>query len=158
MIDIANILHFLAVVLAIGVVSICVGLSQGIISYAGLAAINIQPKAHHDITKAIFLGMALTETAAVLSMVIAITLLLGKNPTPHGDPFTLGIAEMGIGLAICLTGGIIGIISHLWRHSQPAHAQRPIPDFRQGTGKSLQGCRLLLSQHQMESAFYYWQL
>jgi len=99
-------------VLAVGVSSIAVGLSEGLISYAGLIAMNIQPKAQGEIRNAIILGMALSETAAILSGVIAIVLLVG-NPTDHANLLVSGIAKMGIGTVISLTGGVIGIVSYM---------------------------------------------
>lgn len=111
MTDLSSFMHFATAAFAVGINSVGVGLAEGLISHAAVSAINIQPRAQNEITKAAILGMALTETAAVLGVVTAIILLF--NPGPPAIAMYAGIAKIGIAAAICLSGGIIGFVSHL---------------------------------------------
>lgn len=109
--DIAEFLHFGTIALAIGINSIGVGIGEGMASSGALDAINMQPEAQSHITRAALIGMALIETAAIMGISISIILLLGtKNAT---QTIYVGIAEIGIALAICISGFVIGIVSSL---------------------------------------------
>lgn len=108
MIDPAAFMHFAAIAFAVGINSISVGLAEGLISKSAIDAANIQPRAQATITRTAILGMALTETAAVFAVVIVILLTIISANT-----FSAGIAQLGIALAICLAGGVIGFVSHL---------------------------------------------
>jgi len=107
----AELVHYGTIALAVGINSIGVGIGEGLTSKAALEAINTQPSASGNITRAAILGMALIETAAIMGTVIAIMLLLGtKN---NSDNFYAGLAELGIALAICLSGFVLGLVSAL---------------------------------------------
>jgi F-type H+-transporting ATPase subunit c len=107
----AELVHYGTIALAVGINSIGVGIGEGLTSKAALEAINTQPRASGDITRAAILGMALIETAAIMGTVIAIMLLLGtKNSITN---FYAGLAELGIAFAICLSGLALGMVSAL---------------------------------------------
>ena len=102
-----------AIALAVSLTSIGVGIGESLTSIAALQAINIQPKATTDINKMSVLGMALTETSAVLALVMAIMLILGSsNLSYYSD-----LSRLGIAFAISFSGAAIGIAS-----SMPAKA------------------------------------
>lgn len=102
-----------SIALAVSMTSIGVGIGESLTSIAAIKAINIQPKAAPEINKISVLGMALTETSAVLALVMAIMLILGsKNLSFYSD-----LSRLGIAFAISFSGAAIGIAS-----SMPAKA------------------------------------
>ncbi len=109
MIEIAEWLHYSTIALAVGINSVGVGLGEGITASAALRAINIQPKAKNEISRIAILGTALIETAAIMGVAISIILLIGTKSSAL-TPFA-ALAEIGIALAICLSGLVIGIVS-----------------------------------------------
>ena len=111
MIEITEWLHYSTIALAVGINSVGVGLGEGITSSAALRAINKQPKAKNEISRIAILGTALIETAAIMGVAISIILLLGTKDNAL-SPFA-ALAEIGIALAICLSGFVIGIVSAL---------------------------------------------
>ncbi len=78
-------------------------------SSTALDAINRQPNARMDITKAAILGLALIETSALMGTVFAFLLLLFTKQ--NVQTLYAGLAELGIALAICLPGLVLGIVS-----------------------------------------------
>jgi len=111
MIELAEWLHYATIALAVGINSVGVGIGEGITSSAAIQAINKQPKAKKEISRIAILGTALIETAAIMGVSISIILLLGTQKSSL-TPFT-ALAEIGIALAICLSGLVIGIVSAL---------------------------------------------
>lgn len=110
-IPIAQLFHYLTIGLVVSINSIAVGLGEGLASYSALNAIHIQPKARSEILNANILGTALIETSAVLGLFIAIILLLGNSAEDITIP--IGLAQFGICLAICFSGGVLGVVSGL---------------------------------------------
>lgn len=108
---ISSLVHFGTAAAVVGINSMGVGLGQGLISQAAIEAINIQPRAQAEISRAAIMSMAVTETAAVLGTVIAMIFLFGPS-TGHASWYT-GIAKIGIASAICLSGGVVGYVSYL---------------------------------------------
>ena len=108
MIEYAQFLHFGTIALIIGINSFGVGIGEGLASLAAINAINIQPSARSDIGKAAILGMALVETAAIMGLLMAVILLLG---TSSSNSLYTGISELGIAIAVCFSGFVLGIVS-----------------------------------------------
>jgi len=124
MIDIANIIHYLSVVLTVTLPSLGAGLGEGIAGSAALLAINKQPAAKGEIAKNAILGMALVETAAVIGVVISFLLLVGTIPPEHALFTSLG--HLGIALAVSIPGLVIGLASSLpAREASLALARQP---------------------------------
>lgn len=124
-----HLLHYGTIALAVALNSIGVGIGDGITSLAALDAIDIQPHARPEISKTFILGMALIETSGVLSLTMALMLI---NPLPENQ-YTefVHYAEIGIALAICIAGTIIGVASALPSKEacysvsrQPFHSQK----------------------------------
>ena len=109
MVAIAEFLHYIIVAFIVGVNSVAVGIGEGIANSAAIEALNRQPKARSDITNATILGMALIETSAIIGVTISIIVLFGTLGIEKTLYF--GIAEIGIALAICLSGFAIGLAS-----------------------------------------------
>lgn len=107
---VGNDLHFATVALTVGISSLSVGLGEGLTGRAALKAINTQPNAYNDIFRATILGNALIETAAVLSVIVALIVL----NTGHGTfLFAQHLSEVGIALAICISSFTIGLAASL---------------------------------------------
>ncbi len=111
MIEISEFLHYGTIALVVGINSIGVGIGQGLTSSTAIKAINQQPSARTDITKTAILGMALIETAAIMGAFVAIMLLL--NTKNSIQTYYTGLAELGIALAICISGFVLGLVSAL---------------------------------------------
>ncbi len=109
--EIAELLHYLIVACIIGANSVAVGIGEGLANMAAIDAINRQPKARSDIMNTTVLGMALIETAAIIGLTISVIILFGTAGVEKTIYF--GIAELGIGLAICFAGFTIGLSSAL---------------------------------------------
>jgi F-type H+-transporting ATPase subunit c len=126
MTELSAFLHYGTIAFGVGINAIGVGFGQGLIGKAALAALNQQPSARSEITRTAILGIALIETAAVMGLFISM-LLLRAN---HQNHFS-GLAELGITLAICIPGLVIGLVSSWPAQSacmavarQPFSAQR----------------------------------
>jgi len=113
LIDTAVFLHFLAVIVTFVISTITVGISEGLIAHAGLVAINMQPKAFRNIATMMYLGIALAETAAILSSIIAILLVMSAPVSSSDSALFVGIAKIGISIVVSFTGGVIGLVSYL---------------------------------------------
>ena len=83
-----------------------VALGQGKSSAGFLQALNFQPRAQGPLQRIFFLGLALLETAAILSIVIGV-LLWGTDATEY---MTLG-AYTGIVLAMAIPGFLVSFRS-----------------------------------------------
>ncbi len=101
--------HYGTIAFSIAATSLGVGLGEGLASQAAIKAINIQPGAKNDISRAAIVGMALIETAAVMGLTMAVILLLDANN--HAQTEYAHIAELGIAFAICISGLVLGIVS-----------------------------------------------
>jgi len=126
MLSLALFLHYSTIALTVAINSLGVGIGEGIASLAALRAINKQPSASSDIMKTAVFGMALIETAAIMGVIISIMLIFG-TPTGSVSLYT-SLAEVGIMLAICLAGLVIGIVS-AFPVQQACHAIARQPFF-----------------------------
>ncbi len=105
----APLLDYLTIALTVGLNSISVGFGQGLAGRAALDAIDQQPRAQGEITKATLIGTALMETTALLATAIAIVLFASLSPaTMNLYP---AIARLGIACALGLPGLVIGAAS-----------------------------------------------
>lgn len=107
---IATFIYFLSVALCITFTTIGVAIGQSLIGKAALDASNIQPNAKNQIIKTSLIGIALTETSAVLSLVIALLLLFSKKADFVANSIS-SLPALGIALAIGLAGIIVGFSS-----------------------------------------------
>jgi F-type H+-transporting ATPase subunit c len=108
MVELSDLIHYGTIGLTVGISSVGVGIGEGVTSGAALDAINLQPAARDEIAKAAILGMALIETAAIMSVSIAIILLRSTPVSAYGH-----CAELGVMLAVCFSGLTIGLVSAL---------------------------------------------
>ena len=108
MLELGGFIHYGTTALTMGISSIGVGIGGGMISGAALDAINKQPAARDDISRAAILGMALIETAAIMGFSTATILLRGEPISSYGY-----CAELGILFAVCFSALTIGLLSAL---------------------------------------------
>src|SRR3989338_8280798 len=100
--------HYLIISLIIVFNAFAVAFGQALTSLKALKAFTIQPSAHQQISRTLILGMALIETSAVIGFAIA-TMLLFDPRMKQATTAYIHYSELGIGIAICLTGTVVGI-------------------------------------------------
>jgi len=100
--------HALSVVVAIVLGGIGSGIGQGIAGYGALTSITRQSASTSHIVRTMILGLALIESGVILALVISLMILFAGGPQ-----LTLGVglAELGMGLAIGLSSLAISIAS-----------------------------------------------
>jgi len=103
--------HYGTIAFAVGITSVSVGIGESLASTAALQAINTQPHVRSEIARTAIIGMALVETAAILGTVIAFMLLF--SPRTLEPNYYMNLAELGIALAMSITGFVSGIVSAL---------------------------------------------
>lgn len=103
-----EIIHYLTIALVITLPVLSLGLGQGITSFMAIRAMNQQPSARNDIMRIAVLGIALIETAAILGFFIALMLIIQKGENIN---WYAHAAKLGIALAICLPGLVLGVAS-----------------------------------------------
>lgn len=84
------------------------GFGAGYASVRALHAINMQPKAHKEITKAAMIGLALVETGSILSLIVCL-FMIAHPPTT----LAMALGEIGTALSLGLSACIIGLVSSL---------------------------------------------
>lgn len=112
MIDLTGFFYYITITLCAAITSIGVGIGESLASIAAISALNRQPAARSDISRAVIVGMALTETAAVIGVVVAFLLVTRVNMLSTSNPYT-GLAIIGIACAISLSGAVVGIASSM---------------------------------------------
>lgn len=107
-------IHYITIASAVCINSVAAGIGEGLTTLSALSAINRQPEAQTLVMRTAILGMALIETAAIMGVFIAIILLNTDRSTAtmYSDLSTIGIA-----LAICIPGLVLGFAS-----ARPAQA------------------------------------
>lgn len=103
---ISTILYFSAIALCVAITSMAVGMGESLICAQAIKCIDIQPSAKNEINKAMLLGVAITETAAIIGLVIAVILFSKSYASPYA-----GLPLIGIALAIVLPGFTAGLMS-----------------------------------------------
>ena len=104
-------IHYGSIASIVAFSAFAVSFGEAFASISGLQALARQPSARAEITRANILGIALIETAAAFSILIAILLLGWTSRTPL--PLPAIIAECGICIAMVCTSSIIGIVAGL---------------------------------------------
>ena len=104
----AELLHYFSVALPLFLSSIGVGIGQGYASFGALQAIIRQKEGKEQIFRAMIVGLALIESAAVIALVITMMSLFGKG---FEITWPVAIAELGIGLSVGISTLVVGISS-----------------------------------------------
>ncbi len=101
--------HYGTIAIIVAVNAIGAGIGGGLISNAALNALDQQPNAHDSIGQISFLGIALIETASIISLTMAF-LLLSRHVHLENQFFS-HLSEIGILFSLGITGLITGIAS-----------------------------------------------
>lgn len=96
--------QYFGIAAIIGLPACAVGLGQGLAGKTCMASIDRQPAAYADLRKTLFIGMALNETTAIMSLLIGLMLLGTKVMNPLAGP-----AIVGIVIAITVPAIVAGI-------------------------------------------------
>lgn len=83
------------------------GIGQGLIGRKSLEAANVQPHATAEISRISLLGISLTETSAILGLVISIVLF--RDASVPAEILYASYGRFGICLAIGITSFVAGI-------------------------------------------------
>lgn len=105
MIELSSFLHYLSVGLMTCISPLGVGLGQGGIALAAIKGINQQPSAQAPIIRIAIFGMVLLEFAAIAGVTFGLLLVFGKTPIT----LPISLAELGIAIAIAVSGLAVGI-------------------------------------------------
>lgn len=109
MVENALCIHYMTIAAIAIIPTFSVSIGSGLISVTAINAINNQPHAQSDIIRTAFIGNALVETTAILSIIIAALLLLnGGTATETIYPY---YAQIGMAAALCLSGAVVGIVA-----------------------------------------------
>ncbi len=103
------IIHYVSIVLSVTLTSLGVGFGGGLASIAALKAINIAPSTKNNIFTNLLICLALIETGAIIGLIMAIILLNQPTNVPH--ILYISLAELGIALAVGISGFMVGISS-----------------------------------------------
>ncbi len=106
--EIAYIVHYYSVAIIITLSAISVGISEGLASIVAMRAMEIQPCSDKDISKTLLLGMALIETSAIITFVVAFLLLKKISFTQSEFAW---IAELGVFFAVGISSAVVGYVS-----------------------------------------------
>ncbi|MBP6869978.1 hypothetical protein KBC04_03790 [Candidatus Babeliales bacterium] len=102
-------LYLISIAIPVTLSALGAGIGQGMIGVKSLKAIDIQPFSAPEINKISLIGMTLTETSAILGLVVSIMMLLDSSIP--ADYYYASFGKLGMGLAIGLTGFIAGVAS-----------------------------------------------
>lgn len=108
--DYSILLHYGTIGITVAATSLGAGIGEGLVGIATIQSLDRQPHAYNDIMRTSLITMALIETTAVLGLFAGVMLLLGCTTATPCAPYTY-LAEIGIALALCIAGLVIGIAS-----------------------------------------------
>lgn len=103
--------HYISSGLTIVLPVIGVSIGQGLTGRAAIEAINLQPNTRNEINRTLIIGLALTETAAILCFIAAIKLVFSGPFLDAQNASFIHYGEVGIFLALGISGFIAGIAS-----------------------------------------------
>ncbi len=121
-----HLFNYISIAGIVGCTTLGVGIGSGKSSFAALQAMNIQPSAKQEITKATIIGLALIETAAILALIIIFLIF----PWQVSSNEYQALAKVGIACAIGITGFMSGLVS-AYPLSQACYALARQPFFSQ---------------------------
>ncbi len=118
--------HYAACVFTMVLPAVGVSIGQGIISFSAMEALTLQPNARAEISRIYMIALVLVETSAILGFIIGLKLIyFGASEGLNHAPF-IHYSELGIMLALGISGCVVGIASALpARHACLAVARQP---------------------------------
>lgn len=116
-------IHYATATALVALPALGVGIGQGLVNKAALKAINEQPSAEGALRRMAIISLTLSETAAVLGVVMAILVIMNRSPYAAYSAYAYG----GIGAALAIPGFLVGLISSLpGRAAISAAARQPL--------------------------------
>ncbi len=106
-------LRYIACAFAVGFSSVGTGLGQGIAGFGVMGAFGRQSLGNEKNFRTMIIGFALSETGAILSLILVLILLLSAPVITLGE----GIAELGIGIGMGIGAGIVSFASSMAVHA-----------------------------------------
>lgn len=106
---IIEMLHTISVIIPTLFSTMGASLGQAAIGRQTIGAIYTQPEAHSPLRKVSIIGLAITETAAILGLVVSLVFLL--SPVPEANFYYASLGRIGIGLAMGISGFMGGLLS-----------------------------------------------
>jgi F-type H+-transporting ATPase subunit c len=103
-----GLIHYLCIALVIGLPTLGVAIGQGIAARKALQCISRQPASQIPLSRTLFISIALSETGAIIAVLVAF-LLLSSTPVSHWQE----LGELGIVLGLTLPAFAVGIASGL---------------------------------------------
>lgn len=100
-------LRYIAVLISVLFASIGTGLGQGIAGRGGLDALARQPMGSDQGFRTMVIGLALTETGVILTLVTVLILIFSNPPVNVAG----GLAELGMGLGIGISSAFVSFAS-----------------------------------------------
>lgn len=92
-----EVLHYLAIGLAIALGSIGAGLGQGMGAFGTMGALSRQPQGSDQVFRSMVIGLAFIESGVILALVLSLMMLFGS-----ADAITWGVAVAEVGIAIMI--------------------------------------------------------
>lgn len=108
--EIGTLLHYLSSSLTIILPLVGTALGQGRAARSMLNALNEQPHAGSQLKRTFLLGLALTETAAILSAVVGGLMFASA---PAHPTIATALAELGVFIAMAIPATTVGYLSSL---------------------------------------------
>lgn len=108
MLNINDFGHYAAVSAIVALPALGVGIGQGLVNKTAVEMINEQPSAEGALRRLAIVSMTLSETAALLGLVMGILLLTNKSTADYR-----GYAYLGIIAALAIPGFVVGLVSAL---------------------------------------------
>ena len=106
---IIEMLHTISIVIPTLLSTLGSSLGQADIGVATTEAIYAQPEAYSALRKTSIIGLAITETASILGLVISILFLL--NPVAEANFYYASFGRIGIAFAVGISGLMAGLMS-----------------------------------------------
>lgn len=106
---IIEMLHTISVVIPTLFSTLGTSFGQAAIGKHTIQAIYRQPEAHSALRKTSIFGLAITETAGILGLVVSIMFIL--SPTPEAHPYYASFGRIGIALAMGISGFMGGLMA-----------------------------------------------
>lgn len=102
-------IHYSMIGLTFALPALSIALGQGLTARIALRALDAQPAARNDIRKNLLLGLALNETAVILSALIVIVSLMSH----HTITLPTALGQVGIFFATAIPCALVGFLSSL---------------------------------------------
>lgn len=103
-----QLLHYIAVALPVVFASLGTGIGQGIAAYGGIESLVRQNLGRDQSFRAMVIGLALTESAMVIALVVTIMTLFGAQ---NVMTWPIALAELGLGFSIGSAAFFVAIAS-----------------------------------------------